>query len=285
LAREIKTLEDVDLEVIRTVFNQSFSDYFTPFKLAKEQLISKMLADKTDLSLSVGVFDDNELIAFVLHGFDIQGNDNVVYNGGTGVISIKRGSGLTKQMYQFILPILKEKGVNKLLLEVIDKNIQAIKSYKKSGFETKRDLICYKGEIEFLKTNHTVTIGDLKYYDIRLMESFWDSHPTWQNSMNTIIRLKDNNVSLGAFIENTLVGYVIYNPTNKRIHQIAVCKDKRRLGIASTLLSKLINDYDNTISIINVNKSSKSINKFLQNLGFEIYLNQLEMELQLKDNK
>jgi ribosomal protein S18 acetylase RimI-like enzyme len=258
LARDIKTLEDVDLEVIQTVFNQSFSDYFIPIKLTKEQLISKMFADKTDLSLSVGVFDGNVLIAFILHGFDILENERVVYNGGTGVISKQRGSGLTKQMYQFILPILKEKGINRLLLEVIDKNMQAINSYKKSGFETKRELICYKGKIEISKTNHIVTIEELTNYDISLMKSFWDTRPTWQNSMNTIVRLKDNNVSFGAFIENTLVGYLIYNPTNKRIQQVAVSKDRRRLGIASSLLSKLINDYDNTLSIINVDKTYPS---------------------------
>jgi len=35
---EIKTLEDIDKKDILNVFNESFSDYFIPFKLSEEQL-------------------------------------------------------------------------------------------------------------------------------------------------------------------------------------------------------------------------------------------------------
>ena len=84
---EIRTLAGIDNIKILTVFNESFSDYFVPFKLTEEQLESKMIADKVDLELSVGVFENQKLIAFMLQGFDIINNQKVVYNGGTGVIS------------------------------------------------------------------------------------------------------------------------------------------------------------------------------------------------------
>jgi hypothetical protein len=51
---EIKTLKGTSTKEILKVFNDSFVDYFIPFKLTEAQLVSKMLADKTDLSLSVG---------------------------------------------------------------------------------------------------------------------------------------------------------------------------------------------------------------------------------------
>jgi len=86
---EIKTLENIDKKDILHVFNKSFSDYFIPFKLTEEQLNSKMLADKTNLNLSVGVFENKNLIAFILHGFDKINNEKVIYNGGTGVIPKK----------------------------------------------------------------------------------------------------------------------------------------------------------------------------------------------------
>jgi len=103
---DIRTLEGIDYKDILNVFNESFSDYFVPFKLSEEQLISKINTDNTDLELSVGVFDNQRLVAFILHGIEIINNQNVAYNGATGVIPQKRGSGLTKQMYLFILPIL-----------------------------------------------------------------------------------------------------------------------------------------------------------------------------------
>lgn len=278
---EIKTLEGINKKDILNVFNESFSDYFIPFKLSKEQLTLKMLADKTDLNVSVGVFEDNNLIAFILHGFDIINNKKVIYNGGTGVIPNKRGSGLTKQMHHFILPLLKENGISKLQLEVISENIQAISSYEKSGYKIERELLCYKGEVSISNTNNGLDIKKLQDYNWELMESFWDIYPTWQNSKNVIDELKYNNISLGAYLENQLVGYIIYNPNNKRIQQIAVRKNFRQRKIASTLVQEIIEPYGNTLSIINVDKSSKCVHIFLEKIGLKKNLEQLEMQLQL----
>ncbi len=281
---EIKTLENVNNADILKVFNRSFSDYFIPFKLTKEQLVSKMLADKTDLTLSVGVFKEGKLIAFILHGFDIINGQKVIYNGGTGVIPEERGLGLTKQMYQFILPYINERGIHKLILEVINENIQAIKSYKKSGFKIKRELVCYNGIAKTAYLNKSIEIKNLQNYQWSLMETFWDVLPTWQNSNNVLDELKQNNCSLGAYNENRLIGYVIYNPTNKRIQQIAIHKDFRKKGIASTLLFELIKKYGNSLSIINVDKKSIEANNFLKKIGLEKSLEQIEMELILNNH-
>jgi len=88
---ELKTLESINKISILNAFNESFSDYFIPFKLTKEQLISKMTSDKIDLSISVGAFENGKLNAFILHGFDNIKNQKVGYNGGTGVVPDKRG--------------------------------------------------------------------------------------------------------------------------------------------------------------------------------------------------
>ncbi|MEL6720603.1 MAG: GNAT family N-acetyltransferase [Bacteroidota bacterium] len=284
MERKINTLEEVTIDQILTVFNEAFSDYFIPFKLTKEQLSTKLLVDKTDLSLSVGVFENEKLIAFILHGIDKIDNQRVAYNGGTGVIPEKRGAGLTKEMYRFILPLLAEKGISRLLLEVISKNIQAIKSYEKSGFQTVRQLLCYKGEVMTSNINKHVIVKRIAHYNWELMTSFWEIHPTWQNAKSVINQLKSTNISLGAYIKNQLVGYLIFNPSNKRIQQIAVSKEIRRKGIASKLISTLIEAEGKTLSIINVDKRSSPIHAFLTQIGFEVTLEQLEMGLQF-DNQ
>lgn len=281
---EIKTLEKTDTKDIVNTFNQSFSDYFIPFELNQEQLTSKMIADKTDLELSVGVFEQGDLVAFILHGFDVRNSQKLIYNGGTGVIPEKRGFGLTKQMYQFILPILTKKGINKLLLEVIAQNTPAIKSYQQVGFKTIREVICYKGKAEITQTNQELVIQELKSYNWDLMESFWEITPTWQNSNNVLDILQSNNISLGVYTNEQLVAYVIYNPNSKRIQQLAVHQDFRRQKLASTLVSKLVEKYGNRLSIINVDGISKGINTFLTKIGLEPSLKQLEMELALDKN-
>lgn len=278
---EIKNLEGIDNKEILRVFNESFSDYFIPFKLTEEQLTSKMIADKTDLELSVGVFDNQNLIAFILHGYDISNDQKVAYNGGTGVIPGKRGYGLTKQMYLFILPILEKKGIDKIILEVITENIQAIRSYEKSGFKKVRELACYKGEFNGAKTNEKVEIKELPTYDWKLMESFWDISPTWQNSKNVMDELKTSTISFGAYIKDQFVGYVIYNPKSKRIQQIATHKDFRKNGIASRLLIELANRYGNDFSVINVDKKAENVTHFFESIGFKNFLEQIEMELNI----
>ena len=278
---KITTLEGIDHIKILTAFNESFSDYFVPLKLTMDQLASKMITDKIDLELSVGVFENKKLIAFILHGFDIINNQKVVYNGGTGVIPEKRGYGLTKQMYLFNLPLLEEKGIDKIILEVISKNIQAIKSYQKVGFKTIRELACYKGSFNTTNSNNKIEIKTLQNYPWEAMESFWDITPTWQNSKNAVNILKKVNSSWGAYMNDELVGYLIYNPTSHRIQQMATHRYFRKKGIASKLITELVSKYGNTFSVINVDKKAKDLTSFFDSIGYEEYIEQLEMELEI----
>ncbi|MCL6220466.1 GNAT family N-acetyltransferase [Zunongwangia pacifica] len=281
---ELKTLESIDRISILNAFNECFSDYFIPFKLTEEQLISKMTSDKIDLSISVGAFENGKLNAFILHGFDNIKNQKVVCNGGTGVVPDKRGFGLTKKMYHFILPILEKKGINKIILEVINKNFQAIKSYEKSGFAITRELVCCNGSFEFKKKNKEVTLKKLENHKWIDLESFWDIRPTWQNSNSVLDNLKATNILLGAYIKNKLVGYVIFNPNSCRIHQIAIAKNYRRKGIASTLLWEMKIQNGAHFSVINIDKKSESTVKFFNSLGLKNYLEQLEMELKINNH-
>ena len=278
---EIKTLQGTDLSEILSAFNEAFFDYFVPLQLTKEQLLAKMKTDKTDLSLSVGAFDEHKLVGFILHGYDTINNRRLIYNGGTGVIPNKRGSGLTKRMYQFILPILKEKSIDSIVLEVISKNIQAIKSYEKSGFKAVRTLACFKGKATISKTNTAIQIKPLEHYDWQELTSFWDIEPTWQNSKNVADELIAINVSLAAYLKDRLVGYVIFNPQSKRIQQIAIHQDFRQQGIGSALVNNLAEKFSEDISVINIDKSAVYVLDFFRSIGLENYLDQMEMKLEL----
>jgi len=281
---EIRTLAGIDNIKILSVFNESFSDYLIPFRLTEDQLKCKMIADKIDLELSVGVFENGKLIGFILHGFDSINNQKVVYNGGTGVIPKKRGFGLTKQMYLFNLSVLEKKGIDKIILEVISNNVQAIKSYKKSGFKRTRELACFKGNFETKKSNKEIEIKELANYPWEQMESFWNITPTWQNSKKVLSKMRGDNDSLGAYIKNQLVGYIIYTPKSMQIRQIAVHKDFRKVGVASKLIAELTKKHGSTFSIINVDKKSQHVTRFFKSMGFDNYLEQIEMELILNKN-
>jgi len=281
LYMNFKSLEGVSSKDILKVFNESFADYFVPFKLTEDQLVSKMNADKTCLDLSVGAFENEKLIGFILHGLDTINNQKIVYNGGTGVVPHKRGRGITEKMYQFSLPILKKRGIDKILLEVISRNIPAVKSYEKVGFRVTRELACFKGLFKPGNSIIDVVTDELQNYDWNLMKSFWDIDTTWQNSINVLNNLRKDNISRAAYINGQFVGYVIYNPAGKQIRQIAVHKAFRENGVATKLISELAERYGNSFSVINVDKKARNVTGFFESIGFENYIEQLEMELKL----
>ena len=276
---EIKTLSDCNLDELLGVFNESFSDYFVPLQLTKDQLINKVKADLVDFNYSVGAFVNHKLVGFILHGFDIINGQKVIYNAGTGVVPSQRKQGLTKRMYDFILPCFRSEKINYLVLEVISKNIPAIKSYEQAGFIVNRRLMCYRGETNTTRNDH-ITIREITRYDWDKIISFWDFSPSWQNSARVLESLMVVNQSYGAFINDQLVGYIVYNPFSKRVQQFGVDKAYRGNKIASTLFA-YIKQPETTVTIINVEESSTATNQFLSRIGLAVFTEQLEMKLEL----
>jgi len=274
---QIRTLTGVnDLDVLE-VFNHSFADYFITLQFTKDQFLTKVQADKVDYNLSVGAFVNDKLVGFILHGIDLIRNKKVAYNGGTGVVPSARGVGLTKQMYAFILPKLREADIDEIHLEVIQENEQAIKSYQKAGFSVTRKLICYSGSVKPLEENPDIDIKIINKPDFDFQQSFWTIYPSWQYSNHILKDMEDTYSAYGAFLKNELAGYIFFNPTNNRILQIAVKEEYRRLKIASSLVSKLTESQNQKIRIINVGEQDDSIHLFLKNIGLEEELVQLEM--------
>lgn len=278
----IETLQNTTIDQLLEVFNLSFSDYLVPFVLTKAQLEDKIKSDSVNLELSVGAFQNNQLIAFMLHGFDLVDNLKVVYNAGTGVIPEKRGQKLTSRMYAYLMPILHEKGIDNIQLEVISTNAVAIKTYKNLGFEMVRELNCYKGLLQVSTKIEAVEIRNLDIYDWQKLKSFWDFKPSWQNAITAVEKLKSTNVSLGVYRDNNLMGYIIYNPTLKRIHQLAVEKTERNNGFGTMLLNAIATQYEKEISIINV-EDTPEMDTFMKQVGLKHYIKQYEMKISLKN--
>lgn len=278
----LKTLENITTEKLLEVFNLSFSDYVVPFCLTKEQLEDKIKSDSIKLEFSVGAFEDDQLIAFILHGYDTIDNLKIVYNAGTGVVPVKRGNKLTAKLYEFVLPILHENDIDKLLLEVITTNEPAIKTYKNIGFKIIREFNCYKGSLNTTNTNNDFEIRELEAYDWQKLHSFWDLKPSWQNSVTAVEKLKKTNISIGIYDGEKLLGYTIFNPEIKRIHQLSVDKNYRRKGVGRQLLAQIATNYGKDISATNIDNTSKETLKFFNDIGMNIFIQQYEMELPLK---
>ncbi len=277
---EFRTLRGIDENELLRAFNESFANYFVTVQLTLQDLREMISADHIDLELSAGAFADNKLVGFILHAFDCIDGKNTAYNAGTGVIPDQRGKGITKQMYDFILPALQERKIDVVQLEVIAQNAPAIKIYESIGFTAERRLPCYRGKIT-AQANSEVTINELSHYDWPLLRSFWNFSPTWQNSVLVLNELKSTNKLFGAFLAEELVGYLVYNPHSKRIQQFAVHPDFRRRKVASTLFAHVSTKQEEAFKVINVDGGDEGVNAFLRRVGMEGYVEQVGMQLKI----
>lgn len=279
---EFKNLEGVSLIELTDAFNLAFSDYFIKFEYSPEQFHAKMQTENIMPKYSIGAFSKNKLISFILHGYDEINGEKCLYNGGTGVIPEFRGQNLTQKMYQSHLPILKEKGINKIQLEVIRENTPALKSYLSVNFKKVRELPCFAGGIILnSKTNENVHVRNLHEIEEKVLQSFWDVEPTWQNSFSSIERKVYDTIRLGAFYDEKLIGYIFYCPKAKRIHQIAVDKNFRRQAVATKLMNVIAKEYATNVSISNVDMNSNSTIQFLEEIGLKETFRQIECELRI----
>lgn len=275
---EVKNLENIELEKLVSAINLSFSDYIVPMQLNLEQLKSKIAAEDLQLKLSRGVFDGDQLVGIMLHGLRDGDQGLRVYNGATGVIPEYRGRGLVAEMYGHLLPELSSLQVKKMMLEVIIGNHAAIKAYEKMGYAVDRKLDCYKGKLQLRENSAYASIKELDSFNWSEFIAFWDTTPSWQNERQSLENSKANLRIIGAYQEELLIGYAIFNPVSRRINQFAVAAGHRGKGIGNQLFS-YINEVvgQQEVYAYNVDDKAVSILKFLKGLGLRDETAQYEM--------
>ncbi|WP_367867714.1 GNAT family N-acetyltransferase [Pedobacter sp. WC2423] len=275
---EIRNLENIDLEKLVSVINLSFSDYIVPMQLNLEKLKSKIVAEDVKLELTRGVFDEGQMVGIMLHGLRESEQGLIVYNAATGVIPDYRGKGLVREMYAHLLPELKKLQVKKMVLEVITGNHSAIKAYEKMGYTVVRKLNCYSGKLSVIKHNRVTTLKEIESFNWSEFIAFWDTVPSWQNAVQSLENTKEHCHVAGAYINDLLVGYAIFNPVSRKINQFAVAAAYRGQGIGNELFS-YINEVveQQEVYVYNVDHQAVSTLEFLKSVGLLEKTAQFEM--------
>jgi ribosomal protein S18 acetylase RimI-like enzyme len=277
---DIRTLEHVPLPVITATFNEAFSDYFIRLQFNEQAMAAKIKAEGILLPFSIGAFEQERLVGFILHGYDPVHGMKTIYNAGTGVIPFFRGKGITAAMYRYAIPMLLKKGIHEHVLEVIDKNLPAISIYEKTGFKKTRDLAVFKSTAAIkggtglrLLTIRDTTGG---------AAGFGAMAPTWQNNLAALERDKEQHQLLGAFEEGKMVGYAAWVPASGRIRQCAIDPHCRRKGYGSALFSHMMNNSSGgELSVVNVDEAYGEGIAFLTALQFKKILGLREMKLEV----
>lgn len=272
---EIMNLAKTSLETIVNCLSESFKDYFVKMPSEVDFWRNRFNAARVDYSLSFGVYDNSKLVAFILHGIDIHNHQKTAFNTGTGVMEAYRGQKLVDKMYAHAIPKLKEEGIEKCMLEVIDKNHRAIRVYERIGFTKQRFLCCFKGspkEIKHASNPEKVDILDYQNYTNDLQHFY-----SWDNSLDAI--RKSPNM-FDAYLVKTengkVLGYFVLNNITWALIQIEAFEGEHWGIIFGALQTRV-----SSIKINNVDSNRTALIKQFKDSGMDNYINQFEMTMTL----
>lgn len=253
---DISSLEGASPEVLYSVFMEAFADYGVPVTWSFADFQESNARRGLDLSLSLGAWEGETLVGFIMNGRGRWDGRPAAYDLGTGVVPRARGSGLAGDLASRLVAFLPEQGLERYVLEVLRDNVAALKTYEKVGFRITRSLECPGGA--WLPQGQALPAGvalvDLpqgKAFPHEELSSFRDWEPSWQNSDDSIARSPGPLVILGAQSGGRLVGYLVASPSGT-IWQLAVAHAQRRQGLGRALLSGLAARVGPALRYINV---------------------------------
>jgi len=274
---EIRTLKNCTLAQITVAFNEAFRDYLIRLQLTEEGMQTKMKGEGIVPELSIGAFESGELVGLILHAVAEMDGVQTAYNAGTGVVPAHRGKGLTKAMYRYAIPLLRQNGIRQHLLEVIEGNYTARKIYEAVGFLPVRNLSAFRST-EAISSSAPVVIESID--TLPAEATFLSMLPAWQNSSASINRDLENHHLIGAFDNDSLVGFAAYVPSAGRVKQCAVLPSHRRKKIGTALFQHMQqNSANGSLLLTNIDDNYIEGVSFLHALKFERLLRLCEMKM------
>ncbi|MGD9562735.1 MAG: GNAT family N-acetyltransferase [Pyrinomonadaceae bacterium] len=285
-AFECRFLDQGSFDILLEKFGEAFSDYSLPPELDPPKFRNHINLNAIDLARSVGCFEGDELIGFSLNGFGKWNGKETVYDAGTGVVPSRRRRGASTAMFDFMVPILKDAGIEQVLLEVITDNVPAVNLYKNLGFVAQRELMFMEAPAALgssTRPNNDIEVRRLSAAEIEPYSVMWQAEPSWQNSHEAVCRSEQLKTILAAFVESTCAGYIVYSKGVGRIAQFVVDTNFRGRGVGSRLLAEMERELTpgSKMQVINLDTRLSGTVEFFQNRGFQPVLSQYEMIMPL----
>jgi ribosomal protein S18 acetylase RimI-like enzyme len=131
---------------IHKTFLEGFSDYLIKFELTERQFQNHITLNAVDLNRSAGCFVDHRAVGLSLNGFGSWEGIRTVYDAGTAVVPDYRRRGVSRSMFDWMIPMFTNEGFGQFLLEVITHNDPAVKLYEQLGFRKTRELLLLQAE-------------------------------------------------------------------------------------------------------------------------------------------
>ena len=275
---QIRTLIDTPLETLRQTFELAFSDYELPLQLTIEALRTMIICRDLKLECSLGCFDEEILVGFLLCGIREDSGKKLLYNGSTGVIPSYRGRGIATDMLHAVLDWGHAHAIHSVQLEVLEHNRVAQHLYRQCGFFNRRLLRCFRTDrpiemYESVEPGINIRHLSLSTYQSLPHTQLVSYPPSWQNAVPSVCHGWADHEAVACWIDEKLIGYGVVHAHQGAIAQIAA-PDDRTYGVLMRALGRLTEIRQ--LRLVNVEDES-DLCHYLICAGWENYLNQYEM--------
>ena len=276
----ITSLGKTPLEVVHEAFVRAFGDYEVRMDLPIDRFAEMLHTRDVTLDLSVGCFEEQDLVGFVLCGFRKLDGFDWCYDGGTGIVPEHRHQGVGRKLVETWLDVLRNRGVAGVLLEVLENNTPAFELYQKAGFQVSRSFSCCRCNKALLAAaGHTFDIvDDMAHYLALDCDALLTFKPSWQNARESVVNAIDRHAYVALTTGSRVLGYGLVHTASGNIPQIGVASDYRDTGLEGAILDELARRTSReTLVFLNIEQGDY-LERKLTELGFERFVGQYEME-------
>lgn len=269
---KFQTVKDTDKDVVVECINKAFFDYPVPISFTKDTLNVFFQTSNINENLSFCAFDEELMIGFILNSSNVYNGENVVFDAGTGVIPQYRGKGVFTSLYKHVEKELKNNGIKKYYLEVLQDNSRAISLYEKNGFSIVRSLSVYRAKGNKAKINNSVQFLPLSEFDRNFTQNCTQVKPSFEHSDNVIKSCASfYNV---AYLQNNGIvsAFCIYDKASGRLIQLGYDD----ISFLKSILMHIAASYP-AVTAKNIDTSFKEVTEALEHAGFNEIIKQYEM--------
>lgn len=283
---KLQNLCTTRIDTIQKAFIDAFSEYEVKIDMPIEKLNEMLLTRDYNPLLSIGCFEGNRLLGFILTGYRSIDDKKYCYDVATGVIKEYQNKHIGSILLKELISSIERNGINQFQLEVLENNIAARKLYEKNGFSITRRLRCYEKELP------GDCISKIPYeisHDSELLRlideiDYVSFTPIWQNSLMSYYKNEDKYYTVSLLESNAIVGYGIIHKERGDILQVGVKRTYRDKGIEELIIEEMANSISkNKVTLLNIEDKSYIQNKLEENRYIN-FTNQYEM-VYINNNK
>jgi GNAT superfamily N-acetyltransferase len=271
---EIRNLKDTPLAEIVACISESFANYFVQLPSEESYWENRFKGARVDYELSYGCFENGRLTGFIINGIDRENGKMVAFNTGTGVTQESRGKKVIDRLYEYAVPHLKNAGVERCKLEVIEANEIAVHVYERIGFDCTKRIRCYQGHLEVPESKADVRRSSLQEIETTMQQ--YNDHYSWDHTLEALRTYGDQYEVYIVSLDGADIGYFIINPAREYLAQIELYNED---AVHWQNMLAAVRNQSPYIRLLNVDERRTALLAALRKAGLENYINQLEMEM------